>query len=85
MPITESLTRVLTFSFLLFLGFCSALSAAVINVPADHLTIQAAIDAATTGLDEVVVAADTYNEHIDLKGKAITVRSADGRGARHDH
>ncbi len=45
-----------------------------INVPADHGTIQAAIDAASSG-DEIVVAANTYNERINFKGKAITVRS----------
>ena len=52
--------------------------AATINVPADQPTIQAAINAATSGSDEVLVAPGTYNEIIDLLGKAITVRSTGG-------
>ena len=38
--------------------------------------IQLAIDAADPG-DEIVVPPDTYNEIIDLLGKAITLRSTD--------
>ncbi|MCP3905246.1 MAG: hypothetical protein GY715_16595 [Planctomycetes bacterium] len=48
----------------------------VINVPADHATIQEAIVAAMNG-DEVVVAPGTYVENIDFIGKTITVRSTD--------
>ncbi len=52
-----------------------------IEVPADYLTIQAAINAAGEG-DMVVVADGTYtgegNRDIDFKGKAITVRSENG-------
>ncbi len=55
--------------------------AAVINVPADYPTIQAAIDAAVNG-DEVVVAQGVYtgpgNRDIDFGGRLITVRSANG-------
>ena len=40
-----------------------------------YCSIQAGIDAAVSGVDEVVVALGTYNEIIDFVGKAITVRS----------
>jgi hypothetical protein len=48
-----------------------------IRVPADHATIQAAIDAATPNQNMILVSEGTYTETIDFKGKAITVK-ADG-------
>jgi hypothetical protein len=50
---------------------------AVINVPADHPTIQAAIDASLSG-DEIIVAPGIYEEIIDFDGKGVTVRSTGG-------
>ena len=52
-------------------------SAGIINVPADSPSIQDGILAADPG-DVVVVAPGTYTEHIDFKGKAVTVQSASG-------
>ena len=66
--------------------------AATINVPADQATIQLAVDNAGPG-DEIVVAAGTYNEGVDLNqmGSAaaggvghITIRSATINGATVD-
>ncbi len=56
-------------------GLCAAVSgAATIQVPADHPTIQAAINAAAHG-DTIIVQPGVYLESIDFLGKAITVRS----------
>ncbi|MFH1716317.1 MAG: right-handed parallel beta-helix repeat-containing protein [Planctomycetota bacterium] len=55
-----------------------------IRVPGDYATIQAAIDAASSG-DIVEVSSGTYrgsgNRDLDFKGKSITVRSEDGPGS----
>jgi len=53
--------------------------ATIIHVPADQPTIQAGINAASTG-DTVLVSAGTYYENINFFGKAITVTSASGPG-----
>ncbi|MCG8403697.1 MAG: hypothetical protein MI923_00735 [Phycisphaerales bacterium] len=68
--------RLIASTGIFFLNVLTAAEAATINVPADQPTIQQAIDAAVNG-DEVVIAPGTYLEHIDLLGKAITLRSTD--------
>ena len=57
------------------------LQAATITVAddgADYTSIQAAVDAAVSGQDEVVVSPGTYLEAINFNGKAITLRSTSG-------
>jgi len=48
----------------------------IIHVPDDYATIQGAIDASLDGY-EIIVAEGEYLEKINLKGKAITLRSSD--------
>ena len=63
---------------LLLMASCGrTVLAKVIAVPADVPTIQGAVEAAEHG-DEVLVAAGTWRETIDLKGKTIVLRSAEG-------
>ena len=50
------------------------------RVPTDYPTIQAAVDASTNG-DTVLVDPGTYVESVNLRGKAITVRSLVEGGA----
>ena len=60
---------------------CGVTTAATINVPADHATIQAAVDAASGG-DEILVAPGTYTgtgiDVVNMLGKAITLRASGG-------
>ncbi len=67
------LQRTLTVACLL-IGLGNGAFAAVIHVPQDHKSIQAAIDAAKLG-DTVVVAAGTYRERIRLQD-GVTLKSA---------
>src|SRR6266542_2986423 len=50
---------------------------AIIHVPSDQPSIQAAINAAGNG-DTVLVAPGTYFENIDFLGRAITLQSQSG-------
>ena len=53
----------------------------VLNVPSQFATIQAAINAAPTSGWTIQVAPGTYNEAIDFKGKAITVKATGTRAS----
>ncbi len=61
-------------AFFFFPFFFSIAPAAVLNVPGEHATIQAAIDAAGVG-DTVQVAAGTYFENISLKN-GVTIQGS---------
>jgi hypothetical protein len=50
-------------------------------VPSDYPTIQSAINAAPTSGWTIEVAPGTYNEAIDFKGKAITVKATGARAS----
>ena len=65
---------------LLLVILASPLSAAVINVPAESSTIQAALDGATNG-DSIIVAAGSYSENLSFLGKAVVLRSSAGAAA----
>jgi formylglycine-generating enzyme required for sulfatase activity len=63
------------------LGFRAARTPNVLNVPSQFATIQAAINAAPTSGWTIQVAPGTYNEAIDFKGKAITVKATGARAS----
>ena len=54
--------------------------AAILRVPADQTSLQAAIDAAVDG-DQIEAAPGTYYEQINFNGKAVRLYGRDGPGA----
>ena len=77
MPHTSRFKPALACAMLSSLASASFGVAETLHVPADEPTIQRAIDRSIDG-DMVVVAAGVWNETINLKGKAVMLRSADG-------
>ncbi|MFC2089632.1 T9SS type A sorting domain-containing protein [Bacteroidota bacterium] len=65
--------KIITFSIILICIY-SFSNAQIINVPAEHSSIQTAIESASDG-DTIVVEEGTFFENINFKGKAITVAS----------
>src|SRR5262249_25806393 len=70
-------TRFAALLLFLLAAFFNPAYSGTIHVPADQLTIQAAIDVASNG-DTVLVSPGTYKENIDFHGKAVTVVSVSG-------
>ena len=64
------------------LSLCASAWPANLFVPSQYPTIQAAINAAVSGVDVVIVAPGTYtgngNRDLDFGGKVITVMSSNG-------
>ena len=64
--------KILPLIIAVFAGICGV--AAVLHVPQQYTTVQAAINAALNG-DTVLVSPGTYYENIQFRGKGITVAS----------
>ncbi len=63
---------------LMVLVFSSIITAVTINVPADYSTIQAAIDAAVSDVNDIVIISPgTYIENINFNGKNFILTSMD--------
>ncbi|MFC2090387.1 hypothetical protein ACFLT1_06380, partial [Bacteroidota bacterium] len=59
---------------LLLIAITFSSNAQIVNVPADHSSIQAAIDASANG-DTILISEGTYLENLRFNGKAVTLAS----------
>ncbi|MCW7080468.1 MAG: right-handed parallel beta-helix repeat-containing protein [Candidatus Methanospirare jalkutatii] len=66
----------LAFAFLVLTAFASVSAAKTIYVPDDYLTIQSAVNAASTG-DTIIVRDGLYKEHV-IVNKQLTIKSERG-------
>ena len=60
-----TISKILCIFFGLAFLSINAVYCATLNVPADHLTIQAAVDAANDG-DTILVGPGTYHENVEI-------------------
>jgi parallel beta-helix repeat protein len=65
----------LLIGWIIFILLVNCAGAATLNVPADYATIQAAINAASTG-DTILVQSGTYYENVNVN-KQLTLRGVD--------
>jgi len=76
---SNNFNRIHRLSGLLAAGALAVVAqAAVLHVPGDYATIQAALDAAAQTGDEIIVAPGTYPEAINFLGKAVNLHSSGG-------
>jgi hypothetical protein len=65
-------------SVLAMATLAGAAQAATLHVPADYLTIQAAVDAAAPEGDEILVAPGVYQQQVFITGKKLTITGSAG-------
>ncbi|MHC4945695.1 MAG: right-handed parallel beta-helix repeat-containing protein [Planctomycetota bacterium] len=69
--------KIFAIGIFLSVFFPTGILSETLYVPADHATIQGALNAASDG-DTIIVSSGTYNEIIDFLGKAVTLKSEEG-------
>jgi hypothetical protein len=76
---SASLRRIVAGMLMLASVACgSSIRAAILHVPSDYSTIQAAVDAAAAAGDEILIASGVYNQQVVISGKKLTLTGAPG-------